>query len=491
MFFSSKPITYSWYGCDVSSFFHGFALGPTRSGKSLNIRMFARSFVSPRGKLRATIMSHDAQLDQLATFVGMGVRLEDIRVSNPLSPLATSTWSMAHDYPHPSQAEVLAVVLVPETRESQRYFQDAARAVLARIIVALQMLAPGAWEANDVVEFAMRPHWATWLMSRVPGLLEEISHHLAAPAQAAGVLGSLNSALSPLRSVFAAMSRVPARYSMEHVCADDRHKEVFLVMSDMRIPGPINRLNALLFETVSHKMLTKSNVPDDVVRLVLLMDELPVLGRIASYPRILRQGAAKGIRAVGASQDVESMVAIYGEHQALSILNQSSSLGFTFPLTQATGNYLHSAAGAIRVPETSHGGSYSNSGSSTSWNTGNTWDSPFLQGELNNWGGPTLESGVPAVARHKGRWHKGFISPKYLSKHLCPQPTDIEELAHARRPPEFALPKLLTQQDFERLSLPWPPPQAPDLEESLGTPLGLDERERIELTPDTLDGGHH
>lgn len=474
---AGPPSRYGFCGVELPNFTNGFIVGPTESGKTLLARCFLDSFIGWGGRLRSKLIIHDAHRDWLSVLAGKGVDIGEVLVTNPFLEVSTSTWSVAHDYTHPAQALTLAEGLIPVRSESQPYFAQAARAVLATVIQTLQVTSPGGWDLNDLVELGLRPHWLVWVLRQLPGQFELVAQHLAAPQQAAGVLGSLQAALSELRPAAAAMSRIPERYSLRRWCGDDSGRTTLLLSSDAELQSPVQALNRLVLETVTRAMLARQDSAPREVRILSLIDEMPALGKMPGVERALREARKKGMRTLLCSQDVETLVTVYGREGAYGILNQCGAKGFTMPVTGATADYLRTSAGQSRMPERSSAEGWSAQGASSTTTTSAGWHDVFQASELSNLGRPSRSTGIPVAAVADGVPWRGMVEQAWLKKRLVQRPSGVDSLASRRRPAASSRARELRVQDFARLGLTGAPPEAPPTQ-LFGVDLGALELDR-------------
>lgn len=481
---SFEQIIHYFMGFDLHAFTNGFILGSSETGKTLCMASYAHSYVKPNGRLKSKLVVHDAHAEWASILRGLSVRQSDIIVSNPFSAMAEASWSVAHDYEHVGQARTLAQSLIPDEHESksQPYFSNAARSVTEAVIAALMINAPRRWELYDLLFILSRPHLCVWVLGHVPGLVDVVAQHLYEPRQAAGVFGSIQASVSLLMPVAAVMRRARTRYSLRQWCKSDELRQAFLLSSDAEMYAPVNRLNAIMLETITRAFLSREKASVGEVRAAFLIDELPVLGKVPSVPRALKENRKVGCRTVFCSQSLEVLAEMYGQNLALDMLNQCSARGFTMPITVGAAEYLNRIAGVVKMPETSYGESWGSSGNGYSMNTGNTIHQHFLTSELSNLGRPSPRRGIPAATVIDGIPWSGFIDPRWLSKHLGSRPDDIEALALSRKPAEWALPVELTEHDWARLGFDGAQaPRAP-LGELYGVALGEQaDEERTEL----------
>ncbi len=82
-----------------------------------------------------------------------------------------------------------------------------------------------------------------------------------------------------------------------------------------------------------------------------------------------------------------------------------------------------------------------------------------MQSEWGTLGPPSKSTGIPIIARHpRGTW-SGVIEPAFTERWLGEKRDEIAHLCSERKPGWHQEPLPLEQADFERLGIPWPPPQ--------------------------------
>jgi hypothetical protein len=78
-------------------------------------------------------------------------------------------------------------------------------------------------------------------------------------------------------------------------------------------------ISGLLVDVVCGKLLSPSMPKRDRPWLHLILDELPVLGRLEQFPKLLNVGREKGAAAIVATQDWEQVLKLYQRHDAATL----------------------------------------------------------------------------------------------------------------------------------------------------------------------------
>jgi type IV secretory pathway TraG/TraD family ATPase VirD4 len=78
-------------------------------------------------------------------------------------------------------------------------------------------------------------------------------------------------------------------------------------------------VGGLLVDIVCGKLLSPSAPGRSKPWLHLILDELPVLGHLEQFPRLLNVGREKGAAAIVATQDWEQILKLYGQHDAATL----------------------------------------------------------------------------------------------------------------------------------------------------------------------------
>jgi hypothetical protein len=102
-----------------------------------------------------TRVVYDAKQDTVSLLDGMGLRCP-VHLLHPLDARGTA-WDLARDCGTPATALQVASVLIPAEDGPNRFFSDAARDLLAGVLVAFNRLAPGCWALRSVLCGGLRP----------------------------------------------------------------------------------------------------------------------------------------------------------------------------------------------------------------------------------------------------------------------------------------------------------------------------------------------
>src|SRR5262245_4147632 len=124
--------------------------GAIGSGKSLIFQMLMKQLLPSVSKSDTRAVIYDAKRDvnHYLDSLGLGDR---VVLLNPMDARCTP-WDIARDINDGESAEALAEILVPPDKEAKdKYFDDAARALLEGVVLALIKARPLRWTLRDVV----------------------------------------------------------------------------------------------------------------------------------------------------------------------------------------------------------------------------------------------------------------------------------------------------------------------------------------------------
>ena len=134
---------------------HFSVTGATGSGKTILMRMLMQSVlprIQPGNDQRALI--YDAKQDMLSILKAICPE-QRIILLNPFDERGAA-WDMAADVTSPATAQQVASILIPEEKNtSQPFFADAARHLLAGVLISFIRHSPERWTFRDVI-FTMK-----------------------------------------------------------------------------------------------------------------------------------------------------------------------------------------------------------------------------------------------------------------------------------------------------------------------------------------------
>ena len=464
MLFRRKSDTLAFCGQDIQR--HAFGphfgyLGPPGAGKTATMRPLVCTGLFPLGRLVTNCLAFDIKNEWAAHLVAMGLQAEQLLVSNPMSPLCTVAPDFAADFGTETAAATLAETLVPmKENVNQPFFPEAARLVLSCIVVALSRRS-SYWTLRHLVYSSRRPVLVAHLIREEPDLLSRVEHIISqhAPGQAAAVLATIAVALGPIAPIASAYSHLPT-FSVKQWAQDPSKPHALLLSSSASNHVGLERINKALFSIVCDAIEDLPDARPTQERMWMLVDEAAACGKLA-LDRALRVLRSKGVRAVLANQDLESLARVYGSPQAaLGLFSNITMLGVMPPLSPLTMSLVTQQMGRKKMLQTSgsesHGSGHNTT--STSWNQ--VGAAPITQAELSSLGAPSLKNGIPVLAR-AGVWWQGRIKPSWLSRHLVEPDARALAASQQQRPAYWQTELDFSESEARMLQLPWPLPEAP------------------------------
>lgn len=297
---------------------HALEIGTSRSGKSnlLNIRIDSVIKTLHQGNDRR-IFCVDTKGDVIDIFEARGV---PYIVYNP-TDRDSWDWDIAKDHRSPNSLYQLACTLIPQGRETNPFWTDAARAILAGSLIALQSRYPGAWTLGDAIIMTLFPmEELIPLLKACPG-----NSFLAHQLQAILDSGDLKLASSLQMTLYANVAKlIPAaansqRASRRFTLHDflERSQALVVVPDQEALETVIPPFHAMM----SRLTAMLANQPDSVVsETYFFLDELSFLGKIPNLAQLVTFTASKGGKVEAATQGIGRMKEDYGEGVLADIL---------------------------------------------------------------------------------------------------------------------------------------------------------------------------
>ncbi len=419
-------------------FINAMFVGVPGSGKTLCIRvLLASDLMVSKGRPAHTCIFNDTKSDGLQIMDSIGLDLENVKTTNPFLASCQDSPALWLDVTTIGQCQTLAETLLPKVDgEHQPFFGDGARAILVGVLTCF--LDAASWSLNDLVEVVKYPSVMVSLLVQRPDIWASLAHYFTNAETLASILATMHSGLSLFGPIAAAWERCPGRFSIQELIDPNTPNELLLLGSEERSHVALRAVNRFFVEAISCTVLDRPDSNEQTISIYL--DELPTLNS-PILPRMYKEARSAGCRLIGSTQTPALLFSTYGRGPGETILDSSTCQGYTLPLTASASDSLARSMGKTQGP-------------------GNGQQNPVMQSEWNTMGAPTPANGIPIIARHpRGTW-SGVIEPEFTEAWLGEKRDEIEHLCTERKPAwhQDALP--LDQADFERLGIPWPPPQA-------------------------------
>lgn len=291
-------------------------IGDQGSGKSAVIRGWAEQILA-RGE-RSII--HDAKGDVLAC-----APLDKILLVAPHDARGWN-WDVGCDVTNAQGAREVAEKLVPSGSELESMWSNGARAILSGAIEALQRERKTDWGWADLFQFVFKSpkELCTSLeAAHAPSahLIEIDDEGVANRTTLSLMLTLWVAALTTIRPLAQAeASSKERRFSVRDWLSEQSGlPRTIILQHNAEYPLLSTAIGGLLVDIVCGKLLSPSAPKRDRPWLHLILDELPVLGRLDQFPKLLNVGREKGAAAIVATQDWEQILRLYQQHDAATL----------------------------------------------------------------------------------------------------------------------------------------------------------------------------
>ncbi|MBR2119591.1 MAG: type IV secretion system DNA-binding domain-containing protein [Pseudomonadota bacterium] len=291
-------------------------VGDQGSGKSAMIRGWAEQILVRGGRS----IIHDAKGDVLSC-----APIDRILLVAPHDARGW-TWDIGRDVTNAQGAREVAEKLVPSGPELESMWSNGAKAILSGTIEALQRERKTDWGWADLFKFVFKSPKelrAALEVARAPSAhLIELDDDGAANRTTLSLMLTLwVAALTTIRPLAQAeASSNERRFSVgDWLSEQSGLPRTIVLQHNAEYPLLSTAISGLLVDVVCGKLLSPSMPKRDRPWLHLILDELPVLGRLEQFPKLLNVGREKGAAAIVATQDWEQILKLYQQHDAATL----------------------------------------------------------------------------------------------------------------------------------------------------------------------------
>jgi hypothetical protein len=290
---------------------HFLAAGMTGSGKTNLLLQFMASVLGWIGRKpdqRALVYDPKTELLSFLHGLGLGTR---VRVLHPLD-IRGCAWDLAADVTSPTTAQQMAVVLIPEDKESkQPFFAMAAQQLLAGVFTFLMRAVPGRWELRDVILIMENLDLLRQALERYPDTTALIGTYFKPDDTLANIRGTIANWMCRYRPIAACWHHAVEKVSLEDWI---KGEYVLLLGQDDSIRVQMDAINRALFVRACQLILGGSD--SAARRTWLIVDEVRELGQLDGLSRFLTTARSKGASFCGGYQTPSGMKAAVGDHIA-------------------------------------------------------------------------------------------------------------------------------------------------------------------------------
>jgi hypothetical protein len=438
---------------------HFAIVGTPGSGKSLSISLLMKSVIPSMTKSsgrRALI--YDAKRDTAALLPSLLEGIEPPPVTHFMNPfdLRSSPWEMNQDIREGATALQIAGIFIPEMGgESQPFFRNAARILLAGVMEAFTRLAPDDWTLRDVILALRFKERIVAILASHPETASLIPKYVSGKSRDDDVATTLDTFLRPFSFVAAAWhhSDQPS-VSLEQWA---RSEELLILGSDPKFDSILQPLNRAIFKRAVELVRRQPDVRKGESRQSwFFIDELRNAGALEDIDKLLVEGRSKGACVVIGFQDLAGLREVFGDKRADEIIGACANKVFLQNGEGTTIEYATKHFKSQEVLETKVSRSSGWSASSNSVSQQKTMKPVVHEGLLKSL--PKPEMGRVGLNGYCDTAAVGTLSPylmelspQFLTDNL-PRANEAVEGFLARPSAHLELPEW-TREDLKRLGL--------------------------------------
>lgn len=254
-------------------------------------------------------------------------------------------WDLARDFRTPAELHQLASFLIPaDKNEIQKYFRDAARALVFAVLLGLSVAAPQSFVLRDVCLICRDKKRMKHFLSLTPEGKDAASTYLDATS-APDVVATLGSCLDKLQIVAACWQHSKTPFSITQFMDEEAVLLLELVDSSSEVQ---KLLYHLAFRRYSDEVLFR----DDPRSLSgALFDELPSLGEIDLTPLTTKGRSAGAVVAASAMSLPALEESLGGPQKAKALLDTLRTRAFLTIDSDETAEYCSKQIGDEEVDE--------------------------------------------------------------------------------------------------------------------------------------------
>lgn len=302
---------------DEAEAFNIGVLGDHGSGKSGVLRGWAEQII--QRNLRAII--HDAKGDITSSLPVDRCLLVAARDER------ASTWAIGEDIVNAQDAAEVAVKFIPTSSTGESIWTDSARTILTALIETLQKNKGSTWGWEDlydvVFQSPLKIRAALEKISAPATLIIDFDNSGALSRTSQSILLTLwITALTTIKPLVDLAKAIPKerRFSIKAwLSTESKLPKTIILQHAADYPMLSSAISGLLVEIVASKILALGMQIRSEPWLYLILDELPVLKRLEKLPTLLNVGREKGVRCIGATQDWEQIIKLYGPEDAATL----------------------------------------------------------------------------------------------------------------------------------------------------------------------------
>lgn len=309
----------SWGGCRLPwavATLHWLVCGTTGSGKTMLQRLLMQDAL-PRIRTgsHTRALVYDAKHDLMSILTGMRLSCP-VKVLNPMDRRSVA-WDVARDCNTPAAAVQLSHVLIADQDAGPNaFFVKGSRDLLAGVILAFVVHAPGKWTLRDVLLAFADAGTLRELLARSPHTADRLKY-FADDRTLANLLATLAAELAPFMPIAAAWDHAANKVSLEDWV---RGEFVLVLGCEEAVRAPLDAINRAIFLRAVELILAQPDSPTR--RTWVFLDEVREAGQLPGLRSLLNKGRSKGACVVLGFQAVEGLWEEYGRDAAEEIAGE-------------------------------------------------------------------------------------------------------------------------------------------------------------------------
>lgn len=437
------------------SVLHFLLVGAPGSGKTLTIRMLMSEFLSrmTNGAGKRAIV-YDAKRDVVSILSGMKPEVP-VRLLNPFDA-RSARWAIAKDAASPAVCMQIAETLIHAEEGPNQFFSLAGIEVVANLMVAFNLSAPGRWTLRDVILAIRDPRLLRTILARRAETHGPLVH-FEEPRTLANILSTVRVRLAQLEPIAAAWDHASDEVSLDEWA---RGEMILVLGNDETSRVCLDALNRVILRRSVELVLNGPEVDD--WRTLYVLDEVAKAGKLDSLGSLLAKGRSKGASAVLGFQDMDGLRAVY-DKEADEIVGQCATKALFRLESPGTAEWASRLIGQTEQWE--HQVTTAPAGDST------THQRTKRDGVL-----PSEFLSLPPASRDGG-FSGYFVVPTVGAFHRTLSPHSIGRLLREKGDDPDFVPRPISEQylrpwtvdDFKRLGLPEPDAPTPPPEDDTGS----------------------
>jgi hypothetical protein len=298
---------------------HFLAAGMTGCGKSNLLMSFMASVLIWIGKKRdQRALIYDPKTELVSFLHGLGLG-DRVRILHPFDARGCP-WDLATDVDSPSAAQQVAMILIPEDKQSKNpFFSRAAGQLLAGVFTFLMKQARGSWDLRDVIFIMESEARLREVLGRFPETVSLVEEFFNPSETFANVRSEIAIWMRRYRPIAACWHHAAGDGKVS--LKDWVTSEYLIVLGqDEANRFQMEAINRAMFLRASQHLLNQDNSEER--RAWVIIDEVREMGNLEGLSRLLTNGRSKGACFCGGYQTPSGMKDAVGEHVADEINDQ-------------------------------------------------------------------------------------------------------------------------------------------------------------------------